>query len=122
MTTQQAVRRWIMTAAVAGVTMTGTIYGATLKSEQDVKKVRPPFPSCYSPFFSFHYALIVFNQALVMSANTNSLQQKKLVLEATPEERIAQLQVARNDLVAKRSEMERKIAGFHERRAKEEGR
>lgn len=53
MTTQQAVRRWIMTAAVAGVTMTGTIYGATLKSEQDVKKVHPSllsysFPSLLS--------------------------------------------------------------------------
>ncbi|KAF2029040.1 hypothetical protein EK21DRAFT_113262 [Setomelanomma holmii] len=80
MTTHQAVRRWIMTGAVAAVTITGTIYGATLKSEQDVKK------------------------------------QKKIVLEATPEERIEQLELARRDLVVKKTEMERKIATFHERR------
>lgn len=39
MATQQAVRRWIMTGAVAAVTMTGTVYGAGLKGEQDDKKV-----------------------------------------------------------------------------------
>jgi hypothetical protein len=69
-----------MTGAVAAVTITGTIYGATLKSEQDVKK------------------------------------EKKRVLQATPEERIEQLEVARRDLVVKKTEMERKIATFHERR------
>ncbi|KAH8730533.1 hypothetical protein GQ44DRAFT_606869 [Phaeosphaeriaceae sp. PMI808] len=77
MATQQAVRRWIMTAAVAGVTITGTIYGASLKGDQDVQK------------------------------------EKKRILEATPEERIAQLEVARADLVLRKNEMERKIATFH---------
>lgn len=37
--TQQAVRRWILTGAVAAITVTGTIYGAGLKESQDVKKV-----------------------------------------------------------------------------------
>lgn len=37
--TSQAVRRWIMTAAVAGVTITGTIYGAGLKTDREVKQV-----------------------------------------------------------------------------------
>lgn len=40
MTTQQAVRRWIMTGAVAAVTITGTFYGATLKSDVDANQVR----------------------------------------------------------------------------------
>jgi hypothetical protein len=40
MATQQAVRRWIMTGAVAATTIAGTIYGAGLKGEQDVKQVR----------------------------------------------------------------------------------
>ncbi|KAH7090350.1 hypothetical protein FB567DRAFT_589750 [Paraphoma chrysanthemicola] len=84
MATPQAVRRYIMTGAVAAVTITGTIYGATLKSEQDVK------------------------------------QEKKRILEATPEERIEQLELARRDLVAKKTEMERKIAAFHERRRAKE--
>lgn len=51
MTTQQAVRRWIMTGAVAGVTITGTIYGATLKSGQDVRKVHLASLFLPVPFF-----------------------------------------------------------------------
>ena len=43
MATQQAVRRWIMTGAVAAITITGTIYGAGLKGEQEVKQVRHTF-------------------------------------------------------------------------------
>jgi cytochrome b561 len=40
MATPQAVRRWIMTGAVAAITMTGTIYGATLKGDREVVRVR----------------------------------------------------------------------------------
>jgi uncharacterized membrane protein YoaK (UPF0700 family) len=39
MATTQAVRRWIMTGSVAAVTITGTIYGATLKEDLGAKKV-----------------------------------------------------------------------------------
>ena len=39
MATLQTVRRWIMTGAVAAITITGTIYGAGLKGQQDVKQV-----------------------------------------------------------------------------------
>ncbi|EAT84871.2 hypothetical protein HBI56_078510 [Parastagonospora nodorum] len=84
-TTQQAVRRWIMTGGVAAVTITGTIYGATLKEDVTVQK------------------------------------EKKRILQATPEERIAQLEFSRADLVAKKHEMELKIAKHHERvKAKEQ--
>ncbi|KAJ4369086.1 hypothetical protein N0V83_006169 [Neocucurbitaria cava] len=38
MATQQAVRRWIMTGAVAAITITGTIYGAGLKGDQEAKQ------------------------------------------------------------------------------------
>jgi hypothetical protein len=37
----QAVRRWIMTGAVAAITVTGTLYGAGLKTDQEVKQVCP---------------------------------------------------------------------------------
>ncbi|TKA59917.1 hypothetical protein B0A49_04045 [Cryomyces minteri] len=40
---QQAIRRWIITGAVAGVTATGAWYGAGLKTRQEftqVKRVR----------------------------------------------------------------------------------
>lgn len=39
MTTHQAVRRWIMTGAVTAVTITGTIYGASLKGDQELQQV-----------------------------------------------------------------------------------
>jgi hypothetical protein len=54
--------------------------------------------------------------------NTQSLQAKKRVLQATPEERIAQLEFARKDLVKRKIEMELKISQVQERRkAKEQG-
>ena len=40
MATQQAVRRWIVTGAVAAVTVAGTLYGAGLKGDLEVKQVR----------------------------------------------------------------------------------
>ncbi|KAF1358951.1 hypothetical protein EJ07DRAFT_122224 [Lizonia empirigonia] len=76
----QAVRRWIMTGAVAAITVTGTIYGAGLKSDRELKAER------------------------------------KRYQQASPEEIISQLQIAREDLVMKKKEMERKIAGFHEKK------
>ncbi|KAF3043872.1 hypothetical protein E8E11_004902 [Didymella keratinophila] len=78
--TSQAVRRWIMTAAVAGITITGTIYGAGLKTDREAK------------------------------------QERKRYQQASPEEMISHLQIARDDLEMKKREMERKIAGFHEKR------
>ena len=51
---------------------------------------------------------------------TQSLQQHKHILEATPEERIAQLEAARAELVRKKNEMERKMALVAERRRERE--
>lgn len=82
-TTHQAVRRWIMTGAVAAVTITGTIYGASLKGDREV------------------------------------IQKQKQILQATPEERIAQLEIAREELVLRKNEMQRKIDNFKARRARE---
>jgi predicted Co/Zn/Cd cation transporter (cation efflux family) len=69
-----------MTGAVAAITITGTIYGAGLKGQQEVK------------------------------------QQNRQILQATPEERIAQLEVARAELVVKKNEMERKMGQIAARR------
>ncbi|KAJ8108687.1 hypothetical protein OPT61_g7998 [Boeremia exigua] len=80
----QAVRRWIMTGAVTAITVTGTLYGAGLKTDQEVKKERERFQ------------------------------------QAGPEEFIPQLQLVRDDLVMKRKEIERKIAGFHEKKKAKE--
>lgn len=42
MVSPQAVRRWIMTGSIAAITMTGTIYGAGLKSRQEYNQVCQP--------------------------------------------------------------------------------
>jgi hypothetical protein len=49
-----------------------------------------------------------------MKCQLTTLQEKKRVLETTPEERIAQLEFARNDLIAKKQEMELQIAKYRE--------
>ncbi|KAF2131133.1 hypothetical protein P153DRAFT_287962 [Dothidotthia symphoricarpi CBS 119687] len=79
MASLQTVRRWIMTGAVASITITGTMYGAGLKGQRDVK------------------------------------QERTRLQETSPEEMIAQLEVARADLVIKKNEMERKINNFTQR-------
>jgi hypothetical protein len=119
MATPQAVRRWIMTGSVAAVTITGSIYGATLNDDLGVKKV------CHL------HACMILEVALMLviswflslqlliklcSLLTFTPQEKKRVLEATPEERIAQLETARQGLVAQKHEMELKISRFHERK------
>jgi len=44
------------------------------------------------------------------------------MIEATPEERIAQLETTRAELMLKKNEMERKMAIFAERRKEKEAR
>ena len=46
----------------------------------------------------------------------DSIQERKRYQQAAPEEIISQLQVARDGLVIKKKEIERKIAGFHEKK------
>ncbi|KAF2851019.1 hypothetical protein T440DRAFT_395627 [Plenodomus tracheiphilus IPT5] len=83
MATTQTVRRWVLTGAVTAITITGSIYGATLKDDLEIHKKR------------------------------------KQILEATPEEKIAALEIARAELVSKKNELERKVTRFRERRSKE---
>lgn len=47
-------------------------------------------------------------------------QERKRYEQASPEEIIAQLQIARDGLQMKKREMERKIAGFHEKKKAKE--
>lgn len=109
----QAIRRWIMTGAVAAITITGTFYGAGLKTDQEVKKVRRhhyPVPS--RPCIS----LLLLSTSSLPVHIADSLQERKRYQQASPDEIISQLTIARDDLVMKRNEMERKIAGFHEKK------
>lgn len=67
--TTQAVRRWIMTAAVAGITVTGTIYGAGLKTDREVKQACLFLLHCDTLHFLFSQFYDNFN---VMSLKTRS--------------------------------------------------
>ena len=69
----QAVRRWIMTGAVAAITVTGTIYGAGLKSDQDVKRVRLQSAHALAPsqlFFLEHPQTIGINRLLLTTSRS----------------------------------------------------
>ncbi|ORY18858.1 hypothetical protein BCR34DRAFT_473064 [Clohesyomyces aquaticus] len=51
-----------------------------------------------------------------LKGNQEVIKEKKKLLEATPEERIAQLELARSELVAKKHGIEIKIANLAARR------
>jgi hypothetical protein len=114
--TSQAVRRWIFTAAITGITVTGTIYGAGLKTDREAKQVRLSYThSIYMhPFSSQSHKKAAIAREVDTSLTVR--QERKRYQQASPEEVISQLQVARDDLEMKKREMERKIAGFHEKR------
>ncbi|KZM18680.1 uncharacterized protein EKO05_0006476 [Ascochyta rabiei] len=117
----QAVRRWILTGAVAAITVTGTIYGAGLKSDREVIAVRHNPVHASFPSAPGTMSYINLAAPLPFRPVTNSFKERKRYQQASPEEIISQLQIARDNLVMKKKEMERKIAGFHEkqRQAKE---
>ncbi|KAJ4994472.1 hypothetical protein SVAN01_00301 [Stagonosporopsis vannaccii] len=114
-----AVRRWVMTGAIAAITVTGTFYGATLKTDQEVRKV------CHHHIPSV-FLLQIMPPSTYPSAwpaskpIADSLKERKRYQQASPEEIISQLTIARDDLVMKKKEMERKIAGFHEKKKAKE--
>jgi hypothetical protein len=110
MVSPQVVRRWIVTGSVVAITATGAVYGAQLKGAQELKKV------CS---FSRARHLTLCVRGLLLLLADNALQEKKRVLEATPEEMISQLETVRAEWVVKRNEIERKIATFAERRKTE---
>ena len=82
MATLQTVRRWIMTAAVASITITGTIYGAGLKGQQEVKQVcllviHILQPSLRQPFPSMRTLSIPSLQSFHPSSPTNPTSHRK---------------------------------------------
>ncbi|PVI07247.1 hypothetical protein DM02DRAFT_513339 [Periconia macrospinosa] len=80
MVTPQGVRRWVMTGAVAAITVTGSLYGAGLKADQEKQQIR------------------------------------RQIQEASPEEKIAQLEGTRAELVKKKAELERRMEAHMKRR------
>lgn len=52
-------------------------------------------------------------------ANVYPSQEKKRMVEATPDEMVAQLEVARSELVTKKTGLERKLSQLSERKERE---
>jgi len=106
---RMSVRRWILTGSIAAIAITGSIYGAELKSAHEANQVRltDPLPS--------------FTSIYIVELISGSLQERKRVLQLGPDERIAQLDAARSDLVMRKNELERKLAQVKGRRMEKEG-
>jgi hypothetical protein len=104
-------RTIILTGGVAAITAMGAWYGATLKTDREVRQVRVylnfafikiavflPYPSKSLPPFSNRK-----NRAHTY------VQAKKEIIEATPEEKIERLEMAKARLMTRRTELENKI-------------
>lgn len=117
MSQQQKVRRLVLTGAVTAITVAGAWYGAGLKTQHVMKKVSLLFlvVSLYLLSSQTH----AFSPQLqpTFSINVRSeIQEIKSRREATPAEKIAQLEEMRGALVAKRIGLERKIQGLGARK------
>lgn len=95
----------ILTISVGTIAATGAWYGASLKTDQELKKVLP-FPL---------RTLQVHNNWLILRVK----QAVQKTQEATPAERSAQLRETREALRAQQKELERKVAEVRARQAKE---
>jgi uncharacterized protein YlxW (UPF0749 family) len=86
----QTVRRYILTGAVTAITVTGALYGAGLKTRQEVKQVRSTTPSRQS-----HFDI--------------KLQEKTAVTEASIEEKIAHLDTMKTKYLRQKQELQNRI-------------
>ncbi|EKG17888.1 hypothetical protein MPH_04837 [Macrophomina phaseolina MS6] len=126
MVSQQTIRRIILTGAVTAITVTGALYGAGLKTQQEYQQVwlsegsrelAPAFRICSVPALAA-FATSSEAPAVVIAPGTNRKSQaRKTVYELPIEERIAGLETKRARLVSQKHELERKIAEIESRRA-----
>lgn len=84
--------RYFLTISVASITATGVYFGAGLKNDQEFKQVSK-------------HAVRGFRRDNV----DQILQERKAVLEASPAERIQQLEIAKARLQQQSNDLERKI-------------
>lgn len=109
---QQKIQRMVWAGAIAAVTATGAWYGAGLKTRQEIEQVR--FPFSYCPSF-FQYS--ISGAILIDRIDFPSRQVAKKVQEATPEEKIAQLEEIRATYVTKQMGIQRKIDELERRKS-----
>lgn len=88
---QQKIRRIVWTGAIAAVTATGAWYGAGLKTRSEIKQV---------------WSAPTRWLAMILMQDWQKQEKQR---EATPAEKIAQLEEQRGGLIAKRLGLERKI-------------
>ena len=86
----QTLRRYVLTTSVAAITATGAWYGAGLKARQEFKEVRN----------ASTYQLIT---------RLTQVQEKRVALEATPAERIEQLEALKARHLVHKADLQSKI-------------
>lgn len=99
---QVKIRRIILTGAITAITVTGAWYGAGLKTKSEINQVSLYLPVQLS-------ACSILTDRMMLQA----VQQRR---EASPAERIAQLEERKGALVAKRFGLEKKIREVEARR------
>src|SRR5271170_6494169 len=102
---QQKIRRIVWTGAITAVTVTGAWYGASLKTRREIEQV------CYITLSALPFLFLpLFPLSLLFPTLAASLQHRlththpqvvQKIHEATPEEKIAQLEEIRATLVTK---------------------
>ncbi|TPX14946.1 uncharacterized protein E0L32_005055 [Thyridium curvatum] len=86
-------RRYVYTGAFAAITIAGTIYGAGLKTQQEVKVTRP-----------------------LNSGSTHPCtQERQKIVEATAEDKIAMLEDRKKALILQKAPLDRKLEALRER-------
>ena len=118
MATQQAVRRWILTGSVTAITITGALYGAGLKTNQERAQV------CHRHSTSIH--LFIFSRVyknIVRTALTDTnqtSQERKRIMALSPDEKIAQYEAVIEEWERTKKELERKLERHHARKRGED--
>jgi len=104
-------KRVIYTGAFAAVTIVGAIYGAGLKTQEEFKAVRRLLPSLRK----WPKEKLTDSLTFPPSGPDDVEQEKTKIIEATPEQRIAQLEARRSALVSQRIPIQRKLDEVQER-------
>lgn len=92
MATSNPVRTYILTGSVAAITATGAWYGAGLKTRQEHSQVGRLF------------SLLLHKQGA-----DGRRQERKVAMQASPAERIDQMETAKARLLSQRAELQAKI-------------
>lgn len=111
MPSPQNVRRLVLTGAVTSITIAGTLYGAGLKTNEEISEVSRTFLSQSSDLCTLYTACfkMLLPLSLLVSDSFQMMQNTRKRQEATMDEKIAALQGMRSNLTARKGMLETQI-------------